>query len=987
MTCAILLFCPNPDIIWSAEPVKGQSITVAVETESEGGVWLTALGPVHVHRAGCEVELPGRPSLMLALLLARAGATVGVDELTALLWSAEPPANAANMVHRYIGSIRRALEPGLPFRAAGRWLAGVPGGYRLRVAPEQADVPRFRALVARAAGAPDPESALSDWTAALSLWRGRYAHGLTADPPAAFVAMDRERAAAAVTASATARRAGVSGRILPLIREVAEAHPLDETLAAEMVWLLAAEGRTTDASAWYQRIAGDLADQLGVEPGPALETARAQAIGDPFTPAPGQVAGGPVTTAPGTAAGVPAGRTTGLRPAQLPSDLRLFGGRRVEMAALDAAREMFAGAGVVALDGIPGVGKSTLAVHWAHTVAHRFPDGQLFTNLRGYDPSGEPAEPADVLAGFLEALGVPAGEIPATVEARSGLFRTITANQRLLVVLDNARGVDQVRPLLPASPASLVLITGRARLSGLAAHEGAVLIGLDLPEVAEAREVLRHRLAGVGRELRDADLDAVVELCGRLPLALSIVAARAAERPGDLTDVLAELRESADSLDVFDLDMYDDDALCGVRAVFSWSYRQLSPDAARLFRLLPVHTGPDAGLPMLAGLAGLPRRMTARLLRELVRSRLVSESRPGRFTQHDLIAVYAAELAAESMSDAEREAAADRLLDHFTRTLQQLNNRNIHPFHPAIEGTALPGVEPEIFDDVRTGLDWFRTEMDNFDAVVHDAYRRGRRPWRTVHDSFEAHLRSSRVPRWAGVGRPALAAAVASGDRLGEAMLRKLVGNVLALDSREEGTVEYERSLALFERLGDEAGQGAVLIKIAETWSLADDADYRRAVPFYEKAVTLFQAVGHHTAARGALIWLGRCQLELGRTGAGIAALTEALESCLADGRISDAGTIFMHLGQASDRRDAADFLLMANRIYTEVGNRFWAMYTGLMLGTAYLDAGRRDDARAAMHRSAEAYAAIVAEGMYLTHGVRSRMRRLATEFGEPIPV
>ncbi|MEV6347490.1 BTAD domain-containing putative transcriptional regulator [Actinoplanes sp. NPDC051851] len=905
---------------------------------------LEVLGALRVLRAGAEVEPGGvRPQRMLALLLTRAGGTVSPADLIALLWPAEPPANATNMVHRYVGMIRRAFEPGLPVRAEGGWLAGTAEGYRLRADRSSADVLEFRELVATASAA-EPAEAVPIWTAALSLWRGPYAQGLGA--VAAFAAVDRERTAAALAAGAAARRAGVPGRMLPLVRAAAEADPLDEALAAEMMRLLAQDGRPEEAAAWYRRIEEELGARLGLVPGAALAEVLEQ-VTRPARPA--------------RPAALP-------HPAQLPPDLRLFSGRSGELRALSEAAEGFTGPGLIAIDGIPGVGKSTLAVHWAHRVAHRFPDGQLFANLRGFDPAGVPVAPGEVLGGFLEALGVSRGGMPEDPDARAGLYRTLTVNRRLLVVLDNVRTVEQVRPLILAAPGSLVLVTSRLRLDGLAVREGAALISLDLPSPREARDALRRRVRD-GR-IPDGELDRVVELCGRLPLALSIVAARG------IGDLLTDLDQARASLDPF-----DDEAPGGVREVFSWSYRQLSPGAARLFRLLPAHTGPDAGLPLLVSLAGRPARDTARLLRELVRARLVDEARPGRYAQHDLIAVYATETAAEHETADERERAADRLLDHFTRTVELMNERNIRPVLRVIDGVTMPGVEPELFGTVPDALAWFLTERENLLAALRSAYRRGRHPWRTVIDLFNAYLRTGRIPMWAEAGGPALEAAVAAGDLLAEAHLRRLLGNVYALTDRERGTAEYERSLSLFEDFGAPAEQASVLVKIAETWSLNDVPDFARALPFYERAVSLYRSSGNTQGLGHTLTWLGRTLLELGRAEEGTATLTEALLAVEFEQDINLVATIFLQLGMASGRPDATDFLVAANRMFREVSSRIWALLTDLMVGEAYLRAGRRLDAAAVWERSVVAFDALAAESAFMSPDLRSRMARLDAEF------
>jgi len=911
---------------------------------TEPGIWLGVLGPIRVVRDGIEADLPGRRAqLLLALLAARANHTVSTTELIGLLWEGEPPSNALNMLRRHVGEIRRAFEPGLPFRAEGRWLAGVPGGYRFKADPSTCDLLRFRALAAQATSTPD-------WIAALGLWRGTYADGLGGSSEA-FAAVNEERAAASVRAAHSIRRAGPEiGGLLPLIQETARLNPLDEALAAEVVRLLAVDGRREEAIAWFRTTEARIADQLGVAPGPVLA---------------GALPTSNVSVRDHAA------------PAQLPSDLWLFGGRRPELDALERARASFPGLGIIAIDGIPGVGKSTLAVHWAHRIAGDYPDGQLFVNLRGYGPADEPTDPSTVLAGFLEALGVQPEELPPDLDALAALFRTRTHDRRLLIVLDNARQAEQVRPLIPAGPGCLVVVTSRTRMSTLAAHEGAVLVGLDLPGSADARVDLRRRLPA-GLNVQDDELDEIIDHCGRLPLAVSLVAARVQGGPGEIKALLAELRRSRDSLDAL-----------GVRAVFSWSYRRLTAEAARLFRLLPSNTGPDATLPLLASLAGLPRDVTRRLVHELTRTRLLTEPHPGRFAQHDLVAVYAAELAAEQDSGPERAHAADRALDHFTRTLQQINALHLRPTVTVITGDPLPGVEPEIFEESLSALDWLKSEIGNLGAAVHDAYRRGRHPWQTVVDSYEGQLRAVMAFRtqWVDLARPALAAATATGDLLAEAHLRRLLGTVAALDGRA-ADAEYERARTLAEGLGDIGLRAAIEIKIAELYTLDDNGPfYEPALPHLERAVELFRASGNRLGERQALIGLGRCRFGLGRATEGTETLVDAVRMDLDDRGMMATATIFLHLGDASGRPDVADLYLASHRLFQDGGNVYWAMATALRLAQAYLDAGRHFDAAAVWQRASATYADFRENGRYLSTDVRRRYATLAAGLGEALPL
>lgn len=302
------------------------------------------------------------------------------------------------------------------------------------------------------------------------------------------------------------------------------------------------------------------------------------------------------------------GRPLDVVPAQLPPAGFGFAGRRAELARLAAVLDRTAGepgtATVIAVTGTGGVGKTALAVHWAHRVRHRFPDGQLYVNLHGFCPAGSAVASADAVRGFLEGLGVPRVRIPATVEGRTGLFRSLTAGRRFLILIDNARDADQIRPLLPGASESLVLVTSRDRLSGLVAVEGAHSVSVGLLSAAEAREVLTARIGADRTSTEAAAVSEIVELTAGLPLALAIVSARAAVHPGlALAGLAGELRRACG------LEAYaGQDQASDLRAVLSWSYETLSPGAARLFRLLAVHPGPSINAPAAASLAGLPRR-------------------------------------------------------------------------------------------------------------------------------------------------------------------------------------------------------------------------------------------------------------------------------------------------------------------------------------------------------------------------------------------
>ncbi|GAA0242431.1 hypothetical protein GCM10009539_29820 [Cryptosporangium japonicum] len=610
------------------------------------------LGPVQVRRQGAEIDLgPRQQRLILALLLANAGQPVGISDIVDVLWDQRPPPSAVNVVHRYVGAIRRALEPGLAARSAGRWLLGDAAGYRIQVDADELDLLRVRRLAEQARS--DEEAgrlteAMSAYETALGRWRGPCAGApeLATFDHLAFSAVDHECADLVRAAASLAVRLDRARSVLPVLRRMAELRPWDEALQAQLLLALSADGKRAEAITLYQDMRRRLADELGVDPDEELREAFELVLRQ--TPGRARIAGAPVTPR------VP--------PAQLPADLPCFtgrdGARRRTLSPVDDQVRAGVSTPVLAIDGLPGIGKTTFAVHLAHHLADSYPDGQLYVDLRGFDPDQVPLPPAEALHLLLTALGVPDAEIPASPHARSGLYRSVLAGRRILVLLDNAHDVEQVRPLLPGAPGGLVLVTSRRRLTGLATAHGAHLTTLDVLPAEDARALLSARL-GAARTADDPRaVDEIVERCGGLPLALAVVAARALTHR--LTDIARELRTTRGGLDGFACD----DPGSDVRTVFSWSYQRLSVRAARTFRLLALPTGPDFTLSALAGLAGVPPAEMRAPAGELVRTGLVTEYRPGRFAAHGLIRAYARELLRSHGDAPSRDQSARRLVQH-----------------------------------------------------------------------------------------------------------------------------------------------------------------------------------------------------------------------------------------------------------------------------------------------------------------------------------
>jgi tetratricopeptide (TPR) repeat protein len=547
-------------------------------------------------------------------------------------------------------------------------------------------------------------------------------------------------------------------------------------------------------------------------------------------------------------------------PRQLPAVISGFAGRRAE---LDALTDMLAerteadGAIVIsAVDGTAGIGKTALAVHWAHSVAGRFPDGQLYVNLRGFDPVGPPLVSSDAVRGFLDAFEVPSERIPVNLDAQAALYRSLLAGRRVLVVLDNARDSDQVRPLLPGPGGSLVLVTSRPQLTGLIAAQGAHPLTVNLMPVAEGRQLLAHRL-GPGRvEAEPEAVREIIAMCARLPLALSIVAARAATHPTfPMAAMAAELREARGSLEAFT----DGDLGTDLRAVFSWSYQGLSTSAARLFRMLGLYPGTAIGAPAAASLAAFPLQQARNLLAELARAHLVEEQAPGRFSFHDLLRAYADELAKAHESDAERHAAALRLLDHYLHTAHGA----VRFLHPRIDlRMSRPieaGVVPQDFRDERAARAWFEAEYPVFMDVVRLAVTGG---WDTHAWQFPVVLeeyldRQGYRHECLVAQRTALAAAQNIEDRYGQACAHYGLGRVFHwFGEFEEARSHLEQALASCQEVYEKALEAHAHVELSHVFEheirLAD------AVRHALCALTLARAAGSGRAEVRALFFSGK---------------------------------------------------------------------------------------------------------------------------------
>jgi DNA-binding SARP family transcriptional activator len=903
------------------------------------------LGPVRAWSGDRELNLgPRQQRQILGLLLTRVGRDVPVHQFIEMLWGHSAPASAVNSVHRFISALRRTLEPDLAARSGGRWLLRRDSAYRL-VAPLRAiDLMEFRRLADEARQAEQfgfRDVAIARYAEALS-----QSHGRSADDGSneirrysAFVSIDEEYASVARDAARAAVAFDQIGTLLPAVRRAAEMNPLDEALQARLMLLLAADGRQADAFALFQSVRDDLARDLGVDPGPELRAAYDEVL----HPRQKVSVTGPT-------------RATQVIPAQLPRDLPLFTGRRAELDRADALLKLAEQDGVmpiVAIDGMPGAGKSTFALHWAHEVANRFPDGQIYLDLRGQDPQAPPMSAGDALDSLLSTLGVNGAAVPPGQGAKAALMRSYIAGRKILVLLDNAESADQIRTLLPGDSDCLVLITSRLRLTALSASHGAELFTLDLPDSDECRTLLTRRLSATTGDQglvpdRNA-LDSIVTSCGRLPLALTAVAADVAVYPApNLNEVAADLRRRGSGPEAFGTD-----GAAMLRDAFTSAYRMLEPAAARLFRLLSEHPGPDISAAAAAALAGLSPQKVRPLLVELTRSHLLVASPSGRLTPHILLQAYAGELCESVDSPQERRAARIRLLLQYRHTAYAAQMLMRPLLDPIPAGEVPEGVNVEEIAGYRGALAWFQAEHEVLQRLVGCSAdpESGEASWQLATTLLPFYQRTGLVQEWLGTMSTALKATESADDRTGQAhLLRCVAGACHFLGDHGKARDHLRRSQQIFADLGLPTEQAYVHNNMGAV--LASLGSHEDAAAEFDKARKLYTEAGHRKGVASAIEGVAACQASQGKMRPAVDNYERAMGSYLRLGDQNGLGGCLLGLGdlwlKAGNAGLAMDYLRRAVDAYREVGNRADEAHALIALG----------DALALVDRTREAYPA-----------------------------
>jgi DNA-binding SARP family transcriptional activator/tetratricopeptide (TPR) repeat protein len=826
------------------------------------GVEIALLGEITAHVDGRSVDLgPARQRCALAALAVDVGRLVPAEQLASRLWGADTPRRGRATLHSYISRLRGAFGSALAI--VNRF-----GGYTLVVdqADQAVDLLRFRDLCGRARRTAEDTSKVALLTEALTLWRGEPLTGVSGQ----WVDAERdrwqyERWAAEHDLVDARLRVGHGEDLVAQLSARTALHPLDERVAGQYLLALHRAGRTADALAHYRHLRERLVEELGTDPGAVLQNLHRQILADDPALTPLTAA---ITGTSATLAEVPV-------PRQLPAPPRWFTGRDTELARLDQVPTVepdddplpsTTGSGtppaatvvISAIGGAGGIGKTWLALAWAHQHTERFPDGQLFTDLRGYSPTEQPVTADAALLGFLTALGVAPNRIPADPDTKAALYRSLVAERRMLIVLDNAATADQVTPLLPGSPTCTVLVTSRTRLASLIDRHGARHLQLDVLMPQEARTLLAARL-GTDRVAAEPDaVDELVELCGGFPLALSITARTAAARPGrPLAEIATELRELG--LEMLD---HDTDPAASLPTVLSWSLRRLTDEHRTVFALLGIAPGPDTTLSAVVALTALPPSCARRALSALEEASLLERRPHGRYAMHDLVRAYATTTA---LPNDVREAALARVMDFHLHTAHAAD-RLLDPYRPLLRlGPPKPGVRTHSLPDAAAAMAWLEAEHPTLLATQRAAAALAHHhvtwhvAWALSNFHFRRGLRHDRLAVW----QAGLAAAEHLPNPTIHTLTHQLVGAAHDESGRHDEAIRHlDQALTLAEYHHDHFNQAETHRMLAWTWG--QRRDNRQALEHATHALRIHRTLDNPVWEAKALNAMGWFAARLG---------------------------------------------------------------------------------------------------------------------------
>ncbi|MFE9402597.1 BTAD domain-containing putative transcriptional regulator [Streptomyces sp. NPDC006530] len=752
------------------------------------------LGPEEVLSGGLPLPISAaKQRALLSMLALRSATVVSTDDLIDGLWGTRPPKTARTTVHNYVRRLRGILRPEAPALAGAELVRTAPGGYILDAPPQDVDVRRFEERVRQATAArsaDDLPGASARLREAVGLWRGRAFDG-TASPYLAEIEaprLEEARLFAFESLMDVELQLGRHAEVLAELRQELDRSPLREELRAHYMVALYRSGHRAEALEVYRRGRQAFIEELGLEPSRRLrDVEHAILVDSPELKPPAA----PVTLAP------PRPQPVSI-PRQLPPDIPWFTGREDQLRALEAWAHDPGVTGpmvITAIDGQGGIGKTALALHWAHSARDAFPDGQLYTDLGGYS-AGRIATPLEALARFLSALGIPWEDVPHDLERAMGLYRTLLADRRMLIVLDNARNAEQVRPLLPGVPGCFVLVTSRDRLAGLVVRDGARPLRVDALAPAEAWALL-ERLVGERQVAAEPEATAeLAELCGTIPLALRVAAVNAltSDSATPVADCVTRLAAEDRRLSTLSV---EDDELSSLQAVFSLSYDSLSPDEQRLFRTLGLLPGPIATAGSAAALLGWDEPRARRTLRRLVAAHLLGRPGPDAYVFHDLLRIYARKCSELYDCPTERAAALARLYAHYLATAD-LAARLLYPEKMRVAEVEQPDPAAAPLADRGEAQDWLEREHRNLVAAVQQARERGhaRTGWRLC-DILRGYFWLCRTGAdWISVARAGVEAARECGDVTGQAATLMSLGDAhRSLGQYDEAALHYTEML------------------------------------------------------------------------------------------------------------------------------------------------------------------------------------------------